>query len=533
MNEMDQLTRLRDAVPLRVTPRAEQKFRAALHEEHYRERAVSRRPGNPLTRIWSPSRLGVAVFVAAALVAGVVTAVLPSGPAVLTAKLLADRASAAALTQPTVNPGQWVYRVVEYTELSSPNRAPQVGTEDTWETADGEVPYGNNSPAIDTGDYIPSYSQLGSLPTRPAALDAYLAGLVYPGLPLTQARAGSAAFSVIEDMLENYVLPPRLEAEIYQALAIIPGIEVNSHVTAIDGRSGVAFVFPLTPQSDQQEIILNASTYSFLGEGSWGDPGNPSSFRESDVVRMVIVGGPGSTRPTNTPPSAAELLAEQADRSVTFARIPQLPPPASRWILRELATSSGDQTVWATASDSEQASFVGGKLVVCSRWEACASSTQWLMPAGPSYSLANPTPPERQPGLPQSLPQLLAALNTYRTGCSDVAGDCNAVNAVANMMSGYGIRQVEESNWFLMLADIPGVTVQRLTDVTGRLDLAFRYPFTDGITEILLRASTHQFAGFVRGGVETVITNEVTVSGPGSHTPVVLLPKPARLPTRH
>jgi len=479
-------------------------------------------------------RAGAAAAAVAAMAAGIAVAVLPSAPVLLTAKLLADRASAAALTQPTVSPGQWVYRVVEWNNPTDPNRVPKTGTEAGWETADGMVTYGDNySVGIDTGDNIPSYSELRSLPTSPAALDAYLASLVYPDSNPTPTQAGQAAFSVIEDMLTNYVLPPTLEAEIYQALAIIPGIEVNSHVTAIDGQSGVAFVLPPTPQSEQLEIILNASNYSFLGEGNWVNPDNPSSFQETDVVQMVIVGAPGSTQPSLTPPSAAELLAEQANRAVTFTNSPQPFPQASSWILRELATSSGDQPVWATADDSEQASYINGKLVVCSRSEACASSTQWLMPAGPSYTLVNPPLPQGQPRLPDTLPQLLTTLNTYSTGCTDVAGDCNAVNAVANMMFGYGIRQGEESNWFLMLADIPGVTVQQVTDATGQADLAFCYPFTGGITQILLSASTHQFVGYVRDGVETVITKQVTVSGPGSFMPVVIHPKPARLPTRH
>lgn len=112
-----------------------------------------------------------------------------------------------------------------------------------------------------------------------------------------------------------------------------------------------------------------------------------------------------------------------------------------------------------------------------------------------------------------------------------MAGDCNAVNAVANMMAGYANRSGPYGDWFLMLAEIPGVTVQQVTDVTGQADVAFRFPFTDGVTEILLNASTHQFVGYVRGGAETVITKEVTVSGPGSLTPVVIQPKPAPLPS--
>ncbi len=480
-------------------------------------------------------RAGAAAATAAAVAAAViVVAALPSAPAVLTAKLLADRASAAALTQPTVSPGQWVYRVVEWNNPGTRNGGPKINTEAGWETADGGVTYGDNySVGVDVGDNIPSYSELGSLPASPAALDAYLARVVYPDSNPTPTQAGLAAFSVIEDMLINYVLPPALEAEVYQALAVIPAIEVDSHVTAIDGQAGVAFVLPPTPQSEKLEIVLDASNYSFLAQASWD---NDSSFNETAVVRMVIVGAPGSTLPSLTPPTAAELLAEQADRAVTFTNARPLFAQPSTWILRELATSSGDQPVWATADDSEQASYVNGKLQVCSRSAACATSTQWLMPAGPSYTLVNPPlPPGRPPykhlppALPESLPQLLAALNTYSTGCADVAGDCNAVNAMANIIAGYANRGGPQGNWFLMLADVPGVTVQQVTDVTGQADLAFRFPFTDDVTEILFNASTHLFVGYVRNGIETVITKEVTVSGPGSLTPVVIHPKPRRV----
>jgi len=484
-------------------------------------------------------RAGAAAAAAVAVAAaGIAVAVQPSAPAVLTAKLLADRASAAALSQPAVSPGQWVYRVVEAEVPPGPRGGARVHTQAGWETADGLVTYGDNvSAGVDTGDNIPAYSQLGSLPADPAALDAYLARLVYPDSTPTKVQQGLAAFSVIDDMLMNYVLPPGLEAEVYQALAAIPEVTVDSHVTAVDGRAGVAFVLPATPQSEKAAIILDASDYSFLAQASWDPDGSLTEFA---VVQMVIVGAPGSTQPSLTPPTAAELLAEQADRAVTFTNGPRLFVQPGTWILRDLATSSGDQTVWATADDSQQASYVNGTLKVCSRSAACAASTQWLMPAGPSYTLVNPRfpqgpPPVKRlpPSLPDTLPQLLATLNGYDTGCADVAGDCNAVNALLNIMAGYANRGGPDGSWFLMLAGIPGVTVQQVTDVTGQSDLAFRFPFTGGITEILLSASTHQLVGYVRGGTETVITKEVTVSGPGSSTPVVVRPKPARLPTRH
>jgi hypothetical protein len=532
MNEMDLLTRFRAEVPYGVSPHTEDLFRIALQQELSSERSVVS-PPRPLARISYGWRLTVVVSAAAALVAGIVVAVLPSSPVVLTAQLLADRASAAALTQPTVSPGQWVYRVVESNNPGHPKGVPSISTEAGWETADGQVTYGDNfSLGVDTGDNIPSYSQLGSLPRDPAALNAYLVRLVYSGSS-KPFQKDLAAFSVTKDMLMNYVLPPALEAEVFQALAIIPTVKVDSHVTAIDGRAGVAFELPETPQSDSQEIILDASTYSFLGQASWF---SKSLFNELAIKQMVIVGAPGSTQPSLTPPTAAELLAEQADRAVTFTNAPPLFAEPGTWIFRELATSSGDQEVWATADDSEQASYINGKLQICSRSAACAASTQWLMPAGPSYTLVNPSfpqgrPPFKQlpPSLPSTLAALLAKLNTYRTGCTDVTGECNAVNVLASIMAGYANRGGPEPDWFLVLANVPGVTVQRLTDVTGQADVAFRFPFTDGVTEILLSASTHELAGYVRDGGETVITKEVAVSGPGSRTPAVIHPKRIQL----
>src|ERR1035438_4476225 len=75
-----------------AAPRAEQLFHAGLREG----RPVIPRPRNPLTRIRPSWRLSAAVATAAALVAGHSGGGLPSRPGLLTAQLLADRASAAA-----------------------------------------------------------------------------------------------------------------------------------------------------------------------------------------------------------------------------------------------------------------------------------------------------------------------------------------------------------------------------------------------------------------------------------------------------
>jgi len=528
MNELDQLTRFRDTVPPGVTPRAEHLFRTGLEADHHPERPARSWPPQRLS--WRPAwRLGVAASVAAALVAGIIVAIQPSAQPALTAQLLADRASAAALAQPMVNPGQWVYRVTESYRPDPPAGVPTTATGADWETADGTAFYGGHSQTgAGDGDF-PDYSQLASLPGNPAALDAYLERTGFEAGAARDLQVMSA-FNQIEGMLTNYVLPPALEAEMYQALAALPGIQVDSHVTVVDGRAGVAFVLPPTSQSIELALILDPSTYAFLAEASglhdrWSV--------EQAVVRTVIVAGPGSTQPSLTPPTAAERLAELADNAYSEF-LPQTQPLTNylqyigpgTWMLRQLATSSGDQTVWATADDSEQASYVNGKLEVCSRTAACARSTQWLMPAGPAYTLVNPPfppgkPPlaHQPPALPSFPPQLLAALNAYATGCTDVAGDCNAVAAIATMDTGYVNRGIAPPASFLALADVPGVTVAHVTDLTGQADVALRFPFTNGVTEILFNANSY-VVGYVRDGIETVITKEVPVTGPGSLTPV-------------
>jgi hypothetical protein len=517
VNEIDQLTRFRDAIPAEVTPRAAETFHAAMSDERAAEGPAARRARDPLPRTRLPWMLGLSAAVAAAVVAGVMVAVQPSSPAVLTAQLLADRASAAALAQPAVSPGQWVYRLEDWTSPVLQKAGRAVHTQAGWETADGLVTYGAAGTFGVAGGNTPSYSQLGSLPRSPAALDAYLERTESGVFPARDPHA-MAAFMTIDTMLENYVLPPALQAEVYQALAALPGIQVDSHVTAIDGRAGVAFVMPHDSQDSGAEIILNPSTYAFMAYAFFfGDKG---TLHEEAVVQQAIVGAPGSTRPDLTPPSPAELLAERAAQAVEYLpdnstyALALLPGQAdgSTWVLRQLDTPTGSQTVWATGDDSRQASYVDGKLQACARTAACAASTQWLMPAGPSYPLVMPK--DSPSKLPASIPRLLTTLNSYSTGCADVAGDCNAVNAIVNMAFGY-VTQMDGS-WFLLLADIPGVTVAHLTDVSGQADIALRFPFNDGVTEILFNASNYSLVGYVRNGVQTVLTKAIAVTGPGS-----------------
>jgi hypothetical protein len=317
MDELDLLTKLRAEVPLAApSPGAEQLFRTGLAEIQSSERTrLSRRAARRFSGLrgcWGllTPRTAVAVGLAAAVTAGILIAVLlPGQPSTvppaqasgkaMSVQLLADLAAKAVQSGPSVKPGQWVYREVMF-------YPPPPLTEGTWTTADGTKQYVGGG--MGTTDTSPKYSQLGSLPKDPAALDAYLAYLSYPNPDATKANKDVADFSTIETMLSDYVLPPALTAELYHALADIPTVAARTDVTDIDGRSGVAFVLPATPQSVNLEIILSSTDYRMLAQASWGNGGpikpqvvngtvigeaGPVAFNEQAILSEAFVSGPG------------------------------------------------------------------------------------------------------------------------------------------------------------------------------------------------------------------------------------------------
>jgi hypothetical protein len=136
---------------------------------------------------------------------------------------------------------------------------------------------------------------------------------------------------------------------------------------------------------------------------------------------------------------------------------------------------------------------------------------------GPAYPEVYPGSVALRPrttltGDPQALP---GKLNTYSTGCTDTASYCNAVDVLANMLIGYSNWDIGPVAWYLSLADVRGVTVKHITDAAGRADVEFSFPFTNGVTGILLDASTYQFADYVESGAQTLLLQQANVSGPG------------------
>jgi hypothetical protein len=547
MNEMDLLTEFRAEVPLGASPHAEELFRAGI-QDHSAERARLPRTRNrlarrPFARIGMRWRLALAAGLAAGLALGVLVAVQPSGqragqpagqpsaqaigqPSVLTARMLADRAAAAALAGPTVPAGKWVYqRTVTYS-ASPPSGTPARLTQDIWSTADGSLEYQGGGWSRDTVQQA-LYRELSSLPANPVAIDRYLARLSYPNATATQTNDEVAAFSTIEQLLSSAILPPSLNAELYRALGDIPTVEVRSHVTDIDGRAGVAFVMPENSQSSNQEIILGTKDYTYLAQAAWqpsnGTPNSAIPFTETAVLHTTLVSGPGRTTADPAPPSQAVLAAEQAAMTAGNPGPSVTPVDPGQWIYRKLAVNGGSREVWATADDTKQASYAGGNLVTCARSATCAGGATWLMPAGPAYPVVYPSgAAARHPQLPDDPQALLDKLNTYPAGCADTAAYCNAVSVFANMLLGYGNTLLGYGNigvspltWYFSLADVPGVTIKHITDAAGRADVEFSFPLTSGVTGILYNARTYQFAGYLDNGAVTLLLQQANVSGPG------------------
>jgi hypothetical protein len=231
----------------------------------------------------------------------------------LTAKVLASRAAAAALSGPAVSPGQWVYR--KYAVVATPDNAASPVTAERWASADNATAAAYIDGQLEVGPWTwpinpagrtikspiaqpaISYSSLTSLPSRPRALVAFLGKT-----PVTRARAWRAghAFELIAELFQSYVMPPQPAAQMFHALAAIRRVKADEHAVDAAGRQGTGFL--LTGTGGNQEIIVDPRTYHFAGyqflgsgrdihaAGAWG----------MAILRQAFVPGPG-VRPSGNP----------------------------------------------------------------------------------------------------------------------------------------------------------------------------------------------------------------------------------------
>jgi hypothetical protein len=222
---------------------------------------------------------------------------------------LADYASQAAASDPEWQPDQWVY-----SDILRPEAQPKPGATNptiTWTQVDGDQfgylqggklvinnlgPLAQPTPVfwkdVTANDM---YSYLLSLPTTPAALRAVIVNnleTAAQSLPAGAPSLGdgnSAVFTAISATLIYYVLPPKLLAAVYGVLATDPVVHFDKSVTDNAGQTGVGFY--MTQGSSKSEIMINPSTYAYMGHDSVS---NAQSYW-IDLVSSGIVQQAGQT----------------------------------------------------------------------------------------------------------------------------------------------------------------------------------------------------------------------------------------------
>jgi hypothetical protein len=302
MDELKLLRKLRAHVPApsaAVTARARSRLL---------ERAASPRPRR---RRLTPRRAALAGALAVALtlalwaVSTVELGGRGAGASAQAATLL-HRAAAVAAAQPELPASNDQYVFVEsrvsYAGLNDQDRLvlpPAPRLRRIWQSVDGSRPGLLREPGTSTAlepNPQPSlgstYRLLQSLPTDPHRL----LERIYTDTKGTGPNPQQEAFVTIGDLVRESIVPPKVRAALYQAAALIPGVELVANAVDAAGRHGVAVA--RTHDSWRTELIFDRTTLGFLGERqvlvkSWAGLAPGSVIGTSAVLRSAIVDRPG------------------------------------------------------------------------------------------------------------------------------------------------------------------------------------------------------------------------------------------------
>ena len=113
-----------------------------------------------------------------------------------------------------------------------------------------------------SGDSQVSPETLADLPTDPRLLLNYIYRTTFG----TGPSADGEALVFIADRLRTGVIPADVRASLYQAAALIPGVEVVEDQATLDGRTGTAIGRVESNGGFRQDIIVDPDTGLFIGE---------------------------------------------------------------------------------------------------------------------------------------------------------------------------------------------------------------------------------------------------------------------------
>ncbi|MER6783112.1 CU044_5270 family protein [Streptomyces sp. NPDC000658] len=232
-----------------------------------------------------------------ATVAAVAFTLLPSSggvtapPALTSAAVLEDAALAAEHTggPGTVRGDQFVYvesQVLSRKDASAGKRGgPAAHRVESWVSVDGSRPGLTRRPGV--GDLrtpglrpgnplyysFPGYDHMKSLPADPDGMYRWLrtprrglTAVVFPHGLIVPLHDEDQVLYVAGEAFANAIVPPEQSAALYRAVARVPGITVVEDAVDAIGRRGVGVTRQGTGAPIRTEWILDAKTYTFLGQ---------------------------------------------------------------------------------------------------------------------------------------------------------------------------------------------------------------------------------------------------------------------------
>ncbi|MBO2450113.1 CU044_5270 family protein [Actinomadura barringtoniae] len=174
-------------------------------------------------------------------------------------------------TAPRPKPDQWIY-VPELIVSNAPWARNGKATMEQWwrfdgtKTADYDAKWKKvtvHDSGLEGDDRSPRqfYDYVNGLPTETGAL---LTRLRKDSRKIAGNNQNERLFGQIFVIFRDApIMPPKVNAALFRALAKIPGVRIEKNITDLAGRPGIA----VTRDSDigREELILDPRTYDFMG----------------------------------------------------------------------------------------------------------------------------------------------------------------------------------------------------------------------------------------------------------------------------
>lgn len=109
-----------------------------------------------------------------------------------------------------------------------------------------------------------SYAYLNSLPSGPARLKAVIESALKSQNYLT-GRGPAGVFNAIQNLMENDLLPPRLNAGLYAVLVSLPGIHFDRSFTDLAGQHVIG-LYRIEEGYLKDEFMIDPKTYAYRGD---------------------------------------------------------------------------------------------------------------------------------------------------------------------------------------------------------------------------------------------------------------------------